>query len=211
MLAAVIWAPAILHPSETVGVGLNRRAEAELGSGAEERRRFWETGMTSGTGDDAAALEARPSGDFIDGYLAALASLNAALAGAPAHSFFYSFDWIGAGDEERLETLHAAFQSTPETMSFEVREAPNWREALAELGRKWLARYLPERSAGPLATEFVELLEAFLGDEPVTIYRVRPVAPDSGAPMRPAIGSDHDHLLFETIEGRLILEFSTET
>lgn len=167
-------------------------------------------GATIGGGEDAEALEARPSGDFVDGYLAAMATVNAAFAGAPPHSFFYSFDWIGDGEEEREQSLHAVFQSEPEGMAFDIRQLRDWRGEIADLAKIWLARHLPERLSSHIVQEFVELIDAFIGDQPAEVFKVRPLPPDGAATMTPQIGADHDHILFETAEGRLFLEFASE-
>lgn len=150
---------------------------------------------------DVPPVEERPSGDFIDGYLAGMATATAALSGMGEVAFFYSFDWIGDGEEEREQALLAAFDSDAEEMSFDLGEARNWRGDLEALGKKWLARKMPE----PVVTEFVELMETFFGSDDIEVYRVLPRAE---GPKAKVLGSDYDHLLFETPDGRLLLEFS---
>lgn len=158
--------------------------------------------------DDAAiALEERPTGDFIDGYLAGLATVNAALAGAPPNSFFYSFDWIGDGSEPRETSLGNAFQAAPGSMSFEITELPDWRARVEQLGKTWLGRDLAPTASQALAREFVEILDAFLAQQNVAVIEVKPLDA-SGGPAR--IGAAYDHLMFETIDGRMLLEFSIE-
>ncbi len=158
----------------------------------------------------AIALEARPTGDFIDGYLAGLATVNAALAGAPANSFFYSFDWIGDASESMEASLHQAFQSAPDAMAFVVAPLADWREELRTLGRRWLGRDLAPMAAQALADEFVEILTAFIAGGKADVYSVRPTAPSGRADFEPRIGASFDHIVFETIDGRLLLEFSVD-
>lgn len=153
------------------------------------------------------ALEERPTGDFIDGYLAGLATVNAAMTGAAHNSFFYSFDWIGDGSESREASLANAFQAGEGEMRFDIAPSPDWRAKAAELARKWLARGLPENAADSLAQEFVELLEAYLAQQPAEVLEVKAFTA-AGAPAN--IGSAYDHLMFETIDGRLLLEFSMD-
>lgn len=158
--------------------------------------------------DDAAiALEERPTGDFIDGYLAGLATVNAALAGAPPNSFFYSFDWIGDGAEPREHSLLNAFQVEEGAMSFEINALPDWKAKAEQLAKKWLGRDLAPAASQALAREFVEILEAFLAQQTAEVLEVRPFDA-SGEPAR--VGAAYDHLMFETIDGRLLLEFSME-
>ena len=162
---------------------------------------------TSAIDEAVIALEERPTGDFIDGYLAGLATVNAALAGAPPNSFFYSFDWIGDGSEPRETSLTNAFQAAEGEMNFEISAAPDWKATVDGLARKWLARDLPAPAADALAREFVELIDAFLAQQPAEVLEVRPVAA-SGAPAN--LGAAYDHLMFETLDGRLMLEFSMD-
>ena len=158
--------------------------------------------------DEAAiALEERPTGDFIDGYLAGLATVNAALAGAPPNSFFYSFDWIGDGSEPREASLLSAFQAQDGDMTFEIAPLADWRVDAEQLGKKWLGRDLAPEAAQALAREFVEILEAFLAEQTAEVFRVAPMTADGAAA---TIGRTYDHLLFETIDGRLLLEFSID-
>lgn len=158
--------------------------------------------------DAAIALEERPTGDFIDGYLAGLATVNAALAGAPPNSFFYSFDWIGDGSEPREASLAAAFQLTPDAAQISVAPLEDWKREAEQLGKKWLGRDLAPAAAQALAEEFVEILSAFLGAQTSDVFKVTltPSAPGAAA----ALGRAHDHLLFETLDGRLLLEFSID-
>lgn len=158
----------------------------------------------------AIALESRPTGDFIDGYLAGLATVNAALAGAPANSFFYSFDWIGDANESIDASLHQAFQSAPEGMAFEVEALPEWSEEARRLSRRWLGRDLAPMAAQALADEFIEILTAFIAGGKAEVYRVRPIPPAGRSDFEPRIGASFDHLLFETVDGRLLLEFSVD-
>lgn len=168
--------------------------------------------MNDGHFGDAAAiaLEARPTGDFIDGYLAGLATVNAALAGAPANSFFYSFDWIGDASEPIEASLHEAFQSSADKMDFEILPLADWREEVRSLGRRWLGRDLSAIPAQALADEFVEILTAFIAGGRAEVYSVRPKAPAGMADFEPRIGASFDHIVFETIDGRLLLEFSVD-
>lgn len=161
---------------------------------------------------DAAAieLEARPTGDFIDGYLAGLATANAALSGAPANSFFYSFDWIGDTSEPMEESLHAAFQSTADQMAFDVAQLSDWRAEARTLSERWLGRQLKPDVGAAIADEFVEILAAFIAGGRADVYSIRPVAPAGRADFEPRIGASYDHMLFETIDGRLLLEFSVD-
>ncbi len=159
---------------------------------------------------EAMALEDRPTGDFIDGFLAGVASANAALDANPAARYFYSFDWIGDGEEERAHALHAAFQSDESGVAFEVSPPRAWRDEAAALGGRWLGRALPPTAAAALVEEFVELLAAFLADMPVEAFRIRPAPPSPNAPIAAAVGAEHDYLLLETPEGRLLLEFSVD-
>ncbi|MEM1419300.1 MAG: hypothetical protein AAF661_07540 [Pseudomonadota bacterium] len=146
-------------------------------------------------------IEERPSGDFIDGFLAGVATATAVLSAPEPVAFFYSFDWIGDGEEEREQALLAAFDSDSEQMSFDLAEARDWRADLQALGTKWLARKLPE----PIVGEFNELMQTFFGVDEVEVFRVLPHASGERANL---LGSDYDHLLFETPDGRLLLEFS---
>lgn len=168
--------------------------------------------MTDSSYSDAAAiaLEARPTGDFIDGYLAGLATVNAALAGAPPNSFFYSFDWIGDASEPIEASLHQAFESEPDAMAFDVAPLADWREEARSLGRRWLGRDLSPLAAQALADEFVEILTAFIAGSRAEVYSVRPKAPPGRADFEPRIGASFDHIVFETIDGRLLLEFSVD-
>ncbi|MEM9726204.1 MAG: hypothetical protein AAF909_12195 [Pseudomonadota bacterium] len=158
-------------------------------------------------GDEAAiALEERPTGDFIDGYLAGLATVNAALAGARANSFFYSFDWIGDGSEPRETSLLNAFQAKADQLRFEIVAIADWRAEVERLGVKWLGRDLDGAAPAALAQEFADILAAFLAEQRAEVLRVTPQLLD-GSPM---LGAAHDHLLFETMDGRLLLEFSLD-
>lgn len=150
---------------------------------------------------DAPLVDERPSGDFIDGYLAGIAAATGALSGDQSVAFFYSFDWVGDGEEEREQALLAAFDSDPEQMSFDLGEARDWRGDLRALGAKWLSRKLPES----VVSEFMELMETFFGQDEIEVFRVLPRASGERAAI---LGSDYDHLLFETPDGRLLLEFS---
>ena len=152
----------------------------------------------------------RPSGDFIDGFLAAFAVANAALSDGEAAKFFYSFDWIGDGEEERDQSLLAAFQAEEENMSFEIEQLADWRRDAQALAQKWLGRHLPPNTAPGVVDEFMEVLNAFLGPDSIEVFRITPRPPSSGGEMHPVIGSAYDHLLFETSEGRILLEFSVE-
>ncbi|MCI4666020.1 MAG: hypothetical protein MRY74_14995 [Neomegalonema sp.] len=154
------------------------------------------------------ALEGRPTGDFIDGYLAGLATANAALSGAPANSFFYSFDWIGDASEPVEASLHGAFQSKPEMMAFEVSPLADWRAEALELARRWLGRHLPPPAGEAVADEFVEIMTAFIADGRADVFTIRPTAPAGRADFEPRIGASFDHIMFETVDGRLLLEFS---
>lgn len=167
--------------------------------------------MSDQFGDAAAiALETRPTGDFIDGYLAGLATLNAALSGAPPNSFFYSFDWIGDATEPIETSLHQAFQSAPEAMAFDVAPLADWREEVRSLGRRWLGRDLDPSVAQALADEFVEILTAFVAGGRADVFSIRPKAPAGLSDFEPRIGARFDHIVFETIDGRLLLEFSVD-
>ncbi|MEL6979115.1 MAG: hypothetical protein AAGM38_10595 [Pseudomonadota bacterium] len=157
--------------------------------------------------DAAIALEERPTGDFIDGYLAGLATVNAALAGAPANSFFYSFDWIGDGSEPRETSLLSAFQTSADQMSFEISALEDWRPEASQLGVRWLGRDLAPEASQALAREFVDILDAFLAQQTAEVFRIKPLGPD-GAPS--PLGAAYDHMLFETLDGRLLLEFSMD-
>lgn len=152
-------------------------------------------------------LEERPTGDFIDGFLAGAALLNAAVSGEDPRRFFYSFDWVGDPDSPREEVLAAAFQVAPGELSFETELVRDWRGEADALARRWLARAAPER-ADAVAAEFVELMEAFLGGGAVEAYVVRPSA--AGGDLAARLGAAHDHLLLETGEGRMLLEFSVD-
>lgn len=162
---------------------------------------------TSAMDEAVIALEERPTGDFIDGYLAGLATVNAALAGAPANSFFYSFDWIGDGAEPREASLTNAFQAAEGEFAFEIAPLADWKATATALAKKWLGRDLAPQAGEALAQEFVEILEAFLSAQTAEVFEVRPMGA-SGAPAN--LGSAYDHLLFETIDGRLLLEFSMD-
>lgn len=154
--------------------------------------------------DVAALLEERPTGDFIDGYLAALATMNAALAGAPEHSLFYSFDWIGDGSETQETSLLNAFQAEPEQMRFAITPLSDWRAETEELAEKWLGRDLAPAAARAIAREFVEIMEAFLAEQPAEAFRVIPSGDVA------ALGRSFDHVMFESLDGRLLLEFSED-
>lgn len=151
---------------------------------------------------EALEEEGRPSGDFVDGYLAALANMNSALFGDGAPRRFYSFDWIGDAEEPREASLRAAFQDEQDALSFEVEHLRDWRADVEILARKWIAAGLPETAVGAVVGEFGELLDAFWGDQPVEAFSVRPSEAKG-------VG-DGDYVLFESIEGRLFLEFSTD-
>lgn len=159
---------------------------------------------------DLVALEDRPTGDFIDGYLAALASVNAALAGARPNSFFYSFDWIGDCAAEREPMLAKAFQTSLESLTIEVIPLEDWRDRVRALGRQWLGHALADGQATAVGQELSEILEAYFAASPVKVFEVRP-QPAPGAPsLASVLGESHDHILFETDEGRLLLEFSKD-
>lgn len=152
----------------------------------------------------------RPSGDFIDGFLAGFATANAALSDGEAAQFFYSFDWIGDGEEERDASLLAAFQAEETSMSFEVEALADWRRDAQALAQKWLARHLPPNTGEAVVDEFIQIIDAFLGRDPIEVFRVTPRPPVGGGEMRPEVGSSYDHLLFETPEGRILLEFAVD-
>jgi hypothetical protein len=160
---------------------------------------------------DLVALEDRPTGDFIDGFLAALASLTAALAGAPANSFFFSFDWIGDCAAPREPMLAKAFQSSPDALSLQVEALADWRETVRATGRRWLAHGMNDAQAAAVAREFSEILEAYFASAELKTFVVRP-SPAPGAPaLTRVLGVEHEHILFETEEGRLLLEFSRDS
>lgn len=167
-----------------------------------------EPGATDEPFDDAAELELRPSSDFIDGFLAATAAMNAANAGEQSAAFFYSLEWIGDGEEDRDEAILMALQSEPSLMAIEVQPLDEWRFEAARLAAKWLAQRLPAPMGETVAAEFLEALTACLGGDDVEGFIVAPRAPDGAEAFAPVIGVDHDHMLFETPTGRLLLEFS---
>lgn len=188
--------------------------EIESAEGAEpslaaEQGAFGAEGFDDASFDER-AVEDRPTGDFVDGYLAGAAMANAAVAGEAPSRFFYSFDWIGDGEEEREQSLHAAFQSDPQRISFDIVQLRDWRAELERMAGKWLARSLPEAAGAIAATEFIELMEAFLGGGPVEAFAITPHPGAGRTEIEPPLGAEHDHLMFETADGRMLLEFSID-
>lgn len=159
---------------------------------------------------DLVALEDRPTGDFIDGFLAALASLTAAMAGAPANSFFFSFDWIGDCTTEREPMLAKAFQSSPEALSLDIMELDDWSVKVRDLGRRWLSHGMNDAQAASVSREFSEILEAYFAATRLSAFEVRPSAAAGAPDLAGTLGVEHEHILFETDEGRLLLEFSRD-
>ncbi|MEO1328416.1 MAG: hypothetical protein AAFW46_02015 [Pseudomonadota bacterium] len=155
-------------------------------------------------------VEDRPSGDFIDGFLAGVAAVNAGLDPNPDARYFYSFDWIGDGEEEREDSLYAAFQVERAGLRFEITPVRDWRDEVEALGERWLGRTLPKGAAPALVDELVEVLDAFFAEDAVEAYRVEASGPDGSARGRSPIGAESDHLLFESALGRLLLEFSLD-
>ncbi len=159
---------------------------------------------------DLVALEDRPTGDFIDGFLAALASLTAAMAGASANSFFFSFDWIGDCTTPREPMLAKAFQSSPDSLTLEILELDDWTATVRDLGRRWLSHGMNEAQAASVAREFCEILEAYFVSSSLAAFEVRPTAAPGAPDLKSVLGAAHEHILFETDEGRLLLEFSRD-
>ncbi|MCI4662418.1 MAG: hypothetical protein MRY63_11445 [Neomegalonema sp.] len=157
--------------------------------------------------DDALFME-RPSAEFVDGFLAGLAVANAAAAGGEAQSLFYSFEWIGDGEEERDQALYSALQSDPTRMALTIEPLDDWESQIEGMAQKWLVRDLPIGAARTVSEEFLDLLQTFLGDDEIEVFRVS-AAPAPGCDdLEPPIGAEFDHLLFEIPEGRVLLEFS---
>ena len=167
-------------------------------------------GATVEQSDEEFGFAERPSGDFIDGFLAGFATANAALSQGEAATFYFSFDWIGDGEEERDESLYVAFQAEEDGMRFEIEPLSDWRRDAQSLAQKWLARYLPPNTGQDVVAEFMQILDAFLAEDAVEVFRITPRPPAGGAEMTPAIGGSYDHLLFETADGRVLLEFAVE-
>lgn len=162
--------------------------------------------------EPAETIESRPSGEFVDGYLAGFASLNTMVSAAGGRAargrFFYSFDWIGGYDEPREDVLDAVFGGEGEMDEPAIRVEPvdEWRREIARLGGRWLARRLRGDDDSPalpraLAREFLELMEAHLGEAEIDAFRVQIGGDPPGA---------QDRLLLETEEGRFLLEFAVE-
>ena len=103
--------------------------------------------------------------------------------------------------------MSTAFQAAEGEFTFEITSCADWKAAASALARKWLGRDLTPQAGDALAREFVEILEAFLADQAAEVFEVRPMSA-SGAPAN--LGSAYDHLMFETMEGRLLLEFSMD-
>lgn len=169
-----------------------------------------EPGMSDQEPVDLVALEDRPTGDFIDGYLAALASLNAALSGAAPNTFFYSFDWIGDCTAEREPMLAKAFQTRPEAVTLSIVELSDWREKVRALGRSWLGYALNETQGDAVARELADILEAYFAGSTLKAFEIRPTPAPDAPSLTKVLGVEHDHVLFETEEGRLLLEFSRD-
>lgn len=151
-----------------------------------------------------------PGLEFIDGYLAGLAAVNAALINAPADAFYYSFERLGDVSEPRDRALARAFGGDTDQIAFDVEQMPDWRRALGSMAARWLGRDLPPGPGRALADEFVELIDAHLAAAPVSALRVAPRAPVGGDGAAPRIGASFDHMLFESRDGRLLLEFAAD-
>lgn len=160
--------------------------------------------LDAGGVDGASVL----ASEFVDGYLAAMATLSATLAEAEADTHFYSFDWVGPLDDPADGQLLAAFQSDAGRMRIDLAPVADWRTDVGRLARKWLGRDLAPAAANALVVEFQEILEAFLGGPgDVAAFRVDVSPPDGRDVYEPRIGASFDHLMFETAEGRFLLEF----
>lgn len=171
-------------------------------------------GLGGGFGDAEAdlaeRLEDRPTGDFIDGFLAGVASAVAAMTGAPANSFFFSFDWIDDGASQREAALAAAFRSAPSDIRLEIVPVSPWRSDVERLAARWFGRGASDRAGAALAAEFTEILEAHFSGGPVSVMLVRPSAVPGAPDLAGLLGVEHDHVLFESPDGRLLLEFSRD-
>ena len=155
-------------------------------------------------------LDSRPSGDFIDGYLAAMATVNASLSGADASRFFFSFDWIGAAEEPIEPALLAALDIENSGIRVNVEALAAWRPEASRLAKKWLARDLTPEAARVIASEFVEILEAFLADSDARLGVVRLIGANDAPATDRRLGAAHDHLVIEMAEGRFLLELSVD-
>lgn len=166
----------------------------------------------SGGRDDPTTAQIAGDGviasEFIDGYLAGMATLNAALAGSGPDTHFYSFDWIGDVSEPVDVQLLLAFQSDPARMAVAAVPIEDWRLDVGRLARKWLGRDLAPPAAQALSEEFIELLDTFMGGAGFSAAYKIEVSPPPGVDVyAPRIGSAYDHIVFELDEGRLLLEF----
>ena len=99
-------------------------------------------------------FDERPSGDFIDGFLAGFATANAALSDGEATTFFYSFDWIGDGEEDcATSALYMAFQAEEGRHALRRRSA---RRLAPRRARQWrrngwpaICRRTPAQASSP--------------------------------------------------------------
>lgn len=168
----------------------------------------------AGAGDEAeiVTLEARPTGDYIDGYLGALASQNAALSGLDADALFYSFDWIGPQDMDRDAALSVAFSAASgASIVWDVGPLGDWRAATLALAERWFSRAVLSSAATRMAADLTELVAARFAPDAPTVSSVAPRL-ETGNEARNAelFGSLHEHLLFATPDGWFLLEFSQD-
>ncbi|MEO1291244.1 MAG: hypothetical protein AAFV62_00210 [Pseudomonadota bacterium] len=153
-------------------------------------------------------ISERPSAEFVDGFLAGLAVSNAAASGEGAAALFYSFEWIGDGEEERDHAIFGALQGDAQGMALAFEEVADWRQAVEQLARRWLTLGLPQEAEAPIAAEFLDLMSAFLADDELEVFRVVVTPAPGRDEIDPPIGAAFDHLLFETADGRVLMEFS---
>lgn len=156
------------------------------------------------------ALDARPSSDFVDGWLAGLGMLAALRAGADEDAVFFAYSWIGPLAAPRLESLARGFESDLDRIDFEVEMLRDWPREVAEMAEVWFRHSLGSEVSAALGDHLVELLTAHLGAGASRVFSVRPIPPAGREHFEPRIGRTYDHLLVESQDGRFLMEFAAD-